>query len=106
MKYDHKFTYQILLLHRNKGHNGLHFGHFEGRKTHCRKRFLATRPHIIGRRRENRREEAGKECITSMALTVDGMPIMIFRILNRAADFECFSKVSIGILGYKREEGK
>jgi hypothetical protein len=32
MKYDHKFTHQIILLHRNKGRNGLHFGHFEGRK--------------------------------------------------------------------------
>jgi hypothetical protein len=35
MKYDHKFTCQILLLHRNKGRNTLHFGHFEGLKTHC-----------------------------------------------------------------------
>jgi hypothetical protein len=33
MKYDHKFTSQILLLHRNKGLNGIHFEHFEGRKT-------------------------------------------------------------------------
>jgi hypothetical protein len=29
MKYDHKFTCRILLLHRNKGPNELHF---EGRK--------------------------------------------------------------------------
>jgi hypothetical protein len=33
MKYDSKFTWPILLLHRNKGRNGLHFGHFEGRKS-------------------------------------------------------------------------
>jgi hypothetical protein len=33
MKYDHKFTCQILLLHHNKGRNGLHFGYFEGRKN-------------------------------------------------------------------------
>jgi hypothetical protein len=33
LKYDSTFTYQTLLLHRNKGHNGLHFGHFEGRKN-------------------------------------------------------------------------
>jgi hypothetical protein len=33
MKYDHKFTCQILLLPRNKGRNGLYFGHFDGRKT-------------------------------------------------------------------------
>jgi hypothetical protein len=30
MKYNHKFTCQILLLHRNKGRNGLLFEHFEG----------------------------------------------------------------------------
>jgi hypothetical protein len=33
IKYNHKFTCQILPLHRNKGRNGLHFGHFEGRKN-------------------------------------------------------------------------
>jgi hypothetical protein len=33
MKSDHKFTCQILLLHRNEGRNGLHFGHFEGHKN-------------------------------------------------------------------------
>jgi hypothetical protein len=33
MKYDHKFMCHILLLHRNKGRNGLHFGHFEGSKN-------------------------------------------------------------------------
>jgi hypothetical protein len=32
MKYNHKFTCQILFLDRNKGRNGLHFGHFGGRK--------------------------------------------------------------------------
>jgi hypothetical protein len=36
MKYDHQFTCQIRLMHRNKVHNGLHFGHFKGRKTHCK----------------------------------------------------------------------
>jgi hypothetical protein len=33
MKYDHKFTCQILLLHRNKGRNRLHFGYCEGHKN-------------------------------------------------------------------------
>jgi hypothetical protein len=33
MKYDHKFTCPIFPLHRNKGRNGLYFGHFEGRKN-------------------------------------------------------------------------
>jgi hypothetical protein len=33
MKYNHNFTCQILLLHRNKGRNGLHFGYFKGCKT-------------------------------------------------------------------------
>jgi hypothetical protein len=33
MKYDHKFTSQILLLHRNKRCNGFHFAHFEGCKN-------------------------------------------------------------------------
>jgi hypothetical protein len=33
MTYDYQFTCQILLLHRNNGRNGLHFGHFEGRKN-------------------------------------------------------------------------
>jgi hypothetical protein len=33
MKYDHKFTCQFLLLHRDKGRNRLLFVHFEGRKN-------------------------------------------------------------------------
>jgi hypothetical protein len=33
MKYNHKLTDQILLLHRNNGRHGLHFWYFEGRKN-------------------------------------------------------------------------
>jgi hypothetical protein len=33
MKYNHKFTCQILPVHHNEGHNGLHFRYFEGRKN-------------------------------------------------------------------------
>jgi hypothetical protein len=40
MKYDHKFTCQILLLHRNKRRNRFHFGYFERRKNALETKLL------------------------------------------------------------------